>query len=101
MSKQVDGQTGYLMVMGLDGCTKININFRIKNGILMKAHRFNNQKSNKKVQSTKQQSCYSDAFKARLDERVSYYHNGGKMVSPEEMLQRLHAAKKRIELYHA
>ncbi len=39
---------------------------------------------------------YSDEFKAQLDERIAYYNKGGKMVTPDEMQQRLESVKKRI-----
>lgn len=39
---------------------------------------------------------YSDEFKAQLEERITYYHKGGKMVTPEEMQERLASIKKRI-----
>jgi hypothetical protein len=39
---------------------------------------------------------YSDEFKAQLDERIAYYKKGGKMVTPDEMQQRLESIKKRI-----
>lgn len=38
---------------------------------------------------------YTDEFKAELDRRVSYYLNGGKMVSPSEMNKRLQAIRKK------
>lgn len=38
---------------------------------------------------------YSSEFKAELDERVSYYLTGGKMVSATEMSERLQALRKK------
>jgi hypothetical protein len=38
---------------------------------------------------------YTPEFKAELDNRVNYYLNGGKMVSPAEMNKRLQAIRKK------
>ena len=38
---------------------------------------------------------YTPALKAELDRRVSYYLNGGKMVSPSEMNKRLQNIRKK------
>lgn len=38
---------------------------------------------------------YTPEFKTELDNRVSYYLNGGKMVSPAEMNKRLRALRKK------
>ena len=38
---------------------------------------------------------YSTEFKAELDNRVNYYLNGGKMVTPSEMNKRLRAVRKK------
>lgn len=37
---------------------------------------------------------YSDEYKAELDRRVSYYLNGGKMITPFEMNERLATIRK-------
>ena len=36
---------------------------------------------------------YSAAFKAELDNRVNYYLNGGKMVTPAQMKKKLKSAR--------
>ena len=38
---------------------------------------------------------YTEELKAELDRRVSYYLNGGKMISPTEMNKRLSAIRKK------
>ncbi|MEO7315193.1 MAG: hypothetical protein ABIW47_08410 [Ginsengibacter sp.] len=38
---------------------------------------------------------YSEEFKKDLDARVNEYLNGGKMVTPEEMNDRLQAIRKK------
>ena len=38
---------------------------------------------------------YTPEFKAELDNRVNYYLNGGKMVSPAEMNKRLQAIREK------
>lgn len=40
-------------------------------------------------------TTYSEEFKKELDARVSDYLNGGKMVTPEEMNERLQAIRKK------
>jgi len=36
---------------------------------------------------------YSEEFKAELDRRVEYYLNGGRMVTPAEMSEKLNQAR--------
>ena len=38
---------------------------------------------------------YTEEYKAELDQRVDYYLNGGKMVSPEQMNERINAIRKK------
>lgn len=38
---------------------------------------------------------YTEEFKAELDRRVAYYLNGGKMVTPEQMENRLQGIRKK------
>lgn len=42
---------------------------------------------------------YSEEFKKELDARVDEYLNGGKMVTPEEMNERLQAISKKRDRY--
>jgi predicted transcriptional regulator len=66
-----------------------------------KLHKFIDSIEEKKVKAIytlfeneiEQEVEYSDEFKAELDERLEYYKNGGKTVSPTEMKKRLKAIR--------
>lgn len=42
------------------------------------------------------QQEYSEEFKAELDKRIEYFQSGGKMVSPQEMSERLSKIRQKM-----